>query len=259
MIRIFYNCSYALHSLLVGQDFVVNVGDVLYFTGLVEEFGAFCDEHGLELVTNEVDTDVTADPEAYNQGKNSDSYSFACITEQKTELAPIGEDDEENDSNIQEYCLGQTSESLSHCDDETRLRFINKITDMIRGTFQEEGGIATELDSPVILSRKGRSRKRAAPSLTSILGEKVPTQIIIVKDTKMKRGDKPMVLIAINCHDRPGLLLDISKGLLRLSLQLHHSEAAVIGTRSLSVWRCEELLKSIELEEIWSILIVSYI
>ena len=30
----------------VGQDFVLNVGDVLYFTGLVEEFGEFCEEHG---------------------------------------------------------------------------------------------------------------------------------------------------------------------------------------------------------------------
>ena len=24
----------------------MNVGDVLYFTGLVEEFGEFCEEHG---------------------------------------------------------------------------------------------------------------------------------------------------------------------------------------------------------------------
>ena len=39
----------------VGQDFVLNVGDILYFTGLVEEFGDFCEEHGLEVVTNEIE------------------------------------------------------------------------------------------------------------------------------------------------------------------------------------------------------------
>lgn len=32
----------------VGQDFVLNVGDILYFTGLVEGFGEFCQENGLE-------------------------------------------------------------------------------------------------------------------------------------------------------------------------------------------------------------------
>eukprot|EP00957_Ditylum_brightwellii_P176493 13441195-Ditylum_brightwellii.AAC.1 len=39
----------------VGQDFVLNVGDILYFTGLVEVFGEFCEEHGLEVITNEVE------------------------------------------------------------------------------------------------------------------------------------------------------------------------------------------------------------
>ncbi len=37
----------------VGQDFVLGVNDIVYFSGLIEEFGEFCHEHGLELVTNE--------------------------------------------------------------------------------------------------------------------------------------------------------------------------------------------------------------
>lgn len=41
--------------------------------------------------------------------------------------------------------------------------------------------------------------------------------------------------------DRPGLLLDISKGLLRLNLQVHRTEAVVVGERSVSVWRCDYL------------------
>lgn len=40
----------------VGQDFVLNADDVLYFTGLVvQEFTKFANNHGLEIVTNEVD------------------------------------------------------------------------------------------------------------------------------------------------------------------------------------------------------------
>lgn len=38
----------------VGQDFVLNVDDILYFTGRVQDFGEFADAHGLEVITNEV-------------------------------------------------------------------------------------------------------------------------------------------------------------------------------------------------------------
>ena len=38
----------------VGPEFVIEAGDILYFTGLIEEFGEFCTEHGLQVMTNEV-------------------------------------------------------------------------------------------------------------------------------------------------------------------------------------------------------------
>lgn len=37
----------------VGPEFVLNVNDVIYFSGLIEGFGEFCHEHGLDLLTNE--------------------------------------------------------------------------------------------------------------------------------------------------------------------------------------------------------------
>ncbi len=37
----------------VGSEFVLNVNDTVYFSGLIEGFGEFCHEHGLELLTNE--------------------------------------------------------------------------------------------------------------------------------------------------------------------------------------------------------------
>jgi UTP:GlnB (protein PII) uridylyltransferase len=47
------------------------------------------------------------------------------------------------------------------------------------------------------------------------------------------------VIVGVDAEDRPGLLLDISKGLLGLNLTLRHSEAAVVSERSISTWRCE--------------------
>ncbi|KAL7564495.1 hypothetical protein ACA910_017656 [Epithemia clementina (nom. ined.)] len=37
----------------VSRDFVLSVGDEVYFTGSVEEFSAFCDKHGLEVLTTD--------------------------------------------------------------------------------------------------------------------------------------------------------------------------------------------------------------
>lgn len=48
----------------VGPEFVLNVNDVIYFSGLIEGFGEFCHEHGLDLLTNESleAADVAQDP-----------------------------------------------------------------------------------------------------------------------------------------------------------------------------------------------------
>ena len=37
----------------VSKDFVISVGDELYFTGIVELFGDFCVKHGLEIITTD--------------------------------------------------------------------------------------------------------------------------------------------------------------------------------------------------------------
>lgn len=64
-----------------------------------------------------------------------------------------------------------------------------------------------------------------------------------------------LVVIGIDTRDRPGLLLDISKGLSSLHLNLRHTEASVVGLRSISVWRCEMVETELpDLEEIWSML-----
>lgn len=60
-------------------------------------------------------------------------------------------------------------------------------------------------------------------------------EIVLSKTDNRSKGS---VLIGINARDRTGLLLDISRSLLRLDLQIHRTEAAVFDGRSISVWRC---------------------
>ena len=63
-------------------------------------------------------------------------------------------------------------------------------------------------------------------------------QIVVSPDNRSKSC---IVLIGVNTRDRPGLLLDISKCLLQLKLQVHHTEDLVYDEQSLSVWRCSNI------------------
>lgn len=72
-------------------------------------------------------------------------------------------------------------------------------------------------------------------------------------------SENELVVVGIEASDRPGLLSDISKAISSLRLNIRHSEACVVGARSISVWRCEMVeAESIpDLEKIWSVVNVS--
>jgi len=72
-------------------------------------------------------------------------------------------------------------------------------------------------------------------------GDIGPPQILVSYDNNVALYGQDLIIIGVNSHDRPGLLNEISKCLTGLKLQCHRAEAAVIGLRSLSVWRCERL------------------
>eukprot|EP00804_Cyclotella_cryptica_P009264 CCRYP_016753-RA/>CCRYP_016753-RA protein AED:0.22 eAED:0.24 QI:713/0/0.5/1/0/0.5/2/0/696 len=142
----------------VSPDFVLEVDDILYFTGLIDSFGEFCEEHGLEV--------------------------------------------------------------------QDRMRIIFNMQDAIRGDWQ---AYAPLCDFP----SSGENAR------------------VVVSNQE----DHDLVVVAIDTLDRPGLLLDISKCLSRLHLELHHTEAAVRHSRSLSIWRCEASSGMDEsLAEIWSVI-----
>lgn len=118
----------------VGQDFVLNVGDILYFTGLIGEFGDFCEEHGLEVVTNEIEetlhgnedetvkaVNFKSEDEIISNGQDVPTLGLGTIStvaEHECEDLPDGVPCE----------VGLTKESLAQTDEGERLRTINRMT-----------------------------------------------------------------------------------------------------------------------------------
>ena len=232
----------------VSQDFVLQVGDILYFTGFVEGFGDFCEEHGLELLTNEVqdndkentppeseDTKGVMEDAATAVENNAMVKEVPRLVDSHTTLLPITEDDRSIPLEI-----GVTKESLLKADSEERIRSIHRMTDNIRNA-QQLSAQTVHTDTP---GRNAITRRVTVEGLAN----NDPAKIVVTIE-------KDLVVVGVNAHDRPGLLLDISKGLLRLELELHHTEAAVVAERSISVWRCQPIGTEIpDLEEIWSVM-----
>jgi hypothetical protein len=98
----------------VGPDFVLNVGDVLYFTGLVEGFADFCKEHGMVVLTND---------------------NVGLLTEQTktTDTEHMSHHGVENDSPVLE--IGVTKETSRQAEEAERSR---SITRMIGELFVED-------------------------------------------------------------------------------------------------------------------------
>jgi di/tricarboxylate transporter len=133
----------------VGQEFVLNVGDILYFTGLVEGFGEFCEEHGLEVVTNEVEDTMSATPptvlehdehsndtiqgEATNHSVHFEGETVGAASTdvpklvENEPLAAVAENDCEDADDVP--CeVGITKKSLMKADEAERMRSINRMT-----------------------------------------------------------------------------------------------------------------------------------
>jgi di/tricarboxylate transporter len=83
----------------VSSDFVLSVGDEVYFTGNHAEFSAFCEKHGLEIITND------------GNGKTLDNDPTATT---------------------KPYVLGTTKESIMKSEEAERIRFINQLSDTIQ-------------------------------------------------------------------------------------------------------------------------------
>ena len=241
----------------VGQDFGLNVGDILYFaSGFPETFAEFCHEHGLEVVTNEVEDDINFDKSHSKQIEEEVDLDASPITNVEIQLqdaAPYSitfshprqnlntiDENDETMLKVDYDAIGTTKESLALSDYSMKMRAINQLTDIVRG-------------NPKFQSNTSSSRSNRLKSITETFGEHDAAKIIVVGENHQS-GQK-LVIIAVNTRDRSGLLHDISKGIVRLKLQCRSTEAAVIQKRSISIWRCEVLEGGTnDVEEVWSIL-----
>jgi hypothetical protein len=138
----------------VSSDFVLNVGDTVYFTGLVEGFGDFCEEHGLEVVTNEVEeatlsasvhaaatatatgtpatttTGTAVNGDSPNKHISPDDPQYPKLDATALPTVAEGDDDDDDDDDIP-IEVGVTKDRLQ-ADYDVRLR-IHRMTDLIRG------------------------------------------------------------------------------------------------------------------------------
>jgi di/tricarboxylate transporter len=215
----------------VSGEFILNVGDVLYFTGLVESFGDFCSEHGLEVLTNETSNDGEGRP--VERSVESGDGVVAMTVDADAHMPTTVQ--------ANDVPIGVTRESLLQASRGDRLRCLAIMSDLVRGytpPTSEEAGPYHRVNFVA-------------------LGQD-PPQVVV----EYSENDN-LVCVGINCSDRQGLLLDISKALLRLNLQLKNTEARVVDDRSISIWRCESVLtegaarelRVTDLEEVWTVLI----
>lgn len=200
----------------VSPDFVLEVNDILYFTGLIETFGDFCEEHGLEMITNEVDITVDMTNTYQDQPTipslaetfsvdGSEMTSPLKSPQAASVISPLSSPVKDGSQKSRED-LGITLDSLLGSTHKERMRVVFSMEDNIRGHPYQPTTLLSAATSRIVVA---------------------------------KHEEQDLVVLAIDAHDRPGLLLDISKCLARLRLEIRHSEAAVRHCRSLSIWRCE--------------------
>ena len=209
---------------------------------MVQEFGLFCENHGLEVITNEVDSSKRAAEQNHvdveDQGEPEETLVKFASAVQVVDYNEANKDGVDSDM----FGLPSTIEKKSarpSClsKEAEKLQAINRMSDLIRGYDRSQHG--EELDSLL--------------GLCALVSG--PAKIVVAVDSQ---DLEDLVIVAINANDRPGLLLLISRGLQSLGLNLHHTEASVVKNRSMSIWRCgfievEKTADSVELQAVLSV------
>jgi di/tricarboxylate transporter len=125
----------------VGQDFVLNVGDILYFTGLIEGFGEFCEDHGMEVLTNElqetnddhhnnndnIGRDVLPETSEVEPPQLETNTAMLNESNSKNMLLTVVEEGEEEVNEEVPCEVGVTKESLIQADEAERSRSITRM------------------------------------------------------------------------------------------------------------------------------------
>ncbi len=102
-------------SIAVGQEFVLNVNDIVYFSGLIEGLGEFYNDQGLEIVVNEL-------PELLTNETSVEATTTLSV------LYPMNNDGAVFPLMAAAEDGGNTNYSLLLSDEEESLRIVNLMT-----------------------------------------------------------------------------------------------------------------------------------
>jgi len=129
-----------------------------------------------------------------------------------------------------------------------RTSYIHTMQDLIRG--QESLLASTISSSSTSVSHCRKTARGQEPTTTHKI-------VVHAEETNHENSisNNLIIVVAIDTIDRPGVLLDISKVLVRLGLDCQKTEAAVVRKRSLSLWRCKVLENgTLDINDIWKVL-----
>ncbi len=124
----------------VGQEFVLNVNHIVYFSGLIEGFGEFCNDHGLEIVTNESPELLTNE----SSEKATTALSVLSLMNNDGAISPLMAASEDG---------GNTNDSLSLSDEEESLLIVNLMTGTYMVVFFLFSESTTQVHCALILFR----------------------------------------------------------------------------------------------------------
>jgi len=274
----------------IGPEFILNQGDILYFTGLIESLGKVCAEYGLMAITQEHDDEdeedaddgrvaanVAAEPsEKLNtDGGGGSSFSLSAVSSiaDLQKLARTHAIYKEPDS-IYALRRRKSRPRASHSQsDEPNFGASPGYYSSDGASGGASGGGAesgvtsagaSDSDDPAIARSKSQALKLYGENLKSAfddsqisakesetaLGPPLVTVDVDPDADPQNPAHTGRMVLGISANDRPGLLHDISQALNRLRVQLLHCEASAVGSRSVSIWRLQVLQDTTTKEEI---------
>lgn len=271
----------------IGPEFILNQGDILYFTGMIESLGKVCAEYGLMAITQEYEDDeeegrVASDDEAeqYDSAQERMIQATSSIADLQ-KLARTHAIYKEADEGI--YALRRRRRKARPRRSATHTDTSDGGTPHSAGYYSSDGGGAgsggaytsgagSESDEGIARS-KSQALRLYGENLKTAMGELSSGDAMIsAKESETALGP-PLVtvdadpdadmanpshvgrmVLGISANDRPGLLHDISQALNRLRVQLLHCEASAVGSRSVSIWRLQVLQDTTTKEEIITVI-----
>ena len=260
----------------IGPEFILNQGDILYFTGMIESLGKVCAEYGLMAITQEYDEEETA-AGGHEDADLKDSIVSVHSSSSIADLQKLARTQaiyKEKEGNI--YALRKRRQRPRPSQGDSSDAGGNVTSP---GYYSSDGNAYTSGGASD--SDDGARRASAKNYALKMYGEKLESAMrdahsgdahISAKESETALGpplvtvdvdpdanpDNPdhfgRMVLGISANDRPGLLHDISQALNRLRVQLLHCEASAVGSRSVSIWRLQVLQNTTTKEEITTVI-----